>query len=142
MENDIRQTWQFNQSPEEVWAYLTQPTLIEQWLMKTDFQPVVGRKFQFTFVPKDNSPYDGTVDCEVLEVKPFTHLAYTWNGYSRDRKRSFLSTVIWTLSPNVHGTELQLQHNGLSFPEDILNHTSGWKACLKRIEDLLIAAQP
>jgi uncharacterized protein YndB with AHSA1/START domain len=32
-------------APEKIWRALTQPHLIEEWLMKTDFQPVVDRKF-------------------------------------------------------------------------------------------------
>lgn len=35
MQEEIRQTWFFKQSPGEVWEYLTKPELIEQWLMKT-----------------------------------------------------------------------------------------------------------
>jgi uncharacterized protein YndB with AHSA1/START domain len=135
MQNDIHQTWFFQQSPSEVWEYLTQPELIEQWLMKTDFQPIPGFKFRFTFVAKPGSPYEGVVHCEVLEVKPFTTLSYSWNGSTQDKSRNFNSTVIWTLSPKENGTELQLQHNGLAFPEDILNHTSGWNSCLKKFEE-------
>ena len=31
--------------PEKVWRALTQSALIEEWLMKNDFEPVVGRRF-------------------------------------------------------------------------------------------------
>ena len=33
--------------PEKVWRALTQGPLIEEWLMKNDFQPVVGHRFNF-----------------------------------------------------------------------------------------------
>ena len=33
--------------PEKIWRALTQGPLIEQWLMKNDFQPVVGHRFNF-----------------------------------------------------------------------------------------------
>jgi len=33
--------------PERLWRALTQPHLLEEWLMKTDFQPVVGHCFDF-----------------------------------------------------------------------------------------------
>ena len=52
MQKEIKQTWHFEQSPQEVWEYLTKPELIEQWLMKTDFQPILGFKFRFTFTAK------------------------------------------------------------------------------------------
>jgi len=135
MQKEIKQTWFFKQSPQEVWEYLTKPELIEQWLMKNDFQPVVGHKFRFTFITKNE--YAGIVDCEVVEVKPFTKLSYSWNGKTKDGSRTFNSMVVWTLIAKNNGTELQLQHNGFTMLEDILTHTSGWNTCLKRFEELI-----
>lgn len=141
MQKEIKHTWYFNQSPEEVWEYLTKPELLEQWLMKTDFQPVKGHKFQFTFVPKSDSKYDGIVNCEVLEITPFKKLSYSWNGGTLDKSRKFISTVNWTLVPKDTGTELQLQHDGFTMLEDILTHTNGWISCLKRFEELIITVK-
>ena len=31
--------------PEKIWRALTQPHLIEEWLMKNDFKPAVGHRF-------------------------------------------------------------------------------------------------
>jgi uncharacterized protein YndB with AHSA1/START domain len=137
MQKEIKQTWCFSQTPAEVWEYLTRPELIEQWLMKNDFQPIVGHKFNFTFAAKPENIYEGGVHCEVLEVKPFTKLSYSWNGNTKDPGRTFNSIVVWTLLPKDNGTELQLQHSGLTVLEDILNHSSGWTSCLKRIEELI-----
>jgi uncharacterized protein YndB with AHSA1/START domain len=137
MNNEIKQTWHFKQPPQEVWEYLTKPELIEQWLMKTDFQPIIGHKFRFTFTPKDESQYEGTVHCEVLEVKPFTKLSYSWDGNAKDGSRTFNSMVVWTLIAKDNGTELQLQHNGFTVLQDILTHTNGWNACLKRFKELI-----
>jgi uncharacterized protein YndB with AHSA1/START domain len=134
MQKEIKQTWSFDQSPQEVWEYLTKPELIEQWLMKTDFKPIAGHKFRFTFVSKPEGKYDGVVHCEVLEVKPFTKLSYSWNGSTQDKSRNYNSTVVWTLVPKGAGTELRLQHNGFSLLEDILTHTSGWANCVKKLE--------
>jgi uncharacterized protein YndB with AHSA1/START domain len=33
--------------PEKIWRALTQPHLIEEWLMKNDFKPVVGHRSIF-----------------------------------------------------------------------------------------------
>src|SRR4029079_16415856 len=115
---------------------LTKPELMEQWLMKTNFKPIEGYKFQITFSPKPDSKYQGTVYWEVLEIKPFSKLSYSWNGTTKDKK-NFNSIVVWTLIPIENGTELQIQHNGFTVIEDILNHTAGWKACLKRFEELI-----
>lgn len=137
MQKEIKQSWHFKQSPEEVWEYLTRPELIEQWLMKNDFQPVVGHRFQFTFIAKEGSKYAGILDCEVLEVKPYSKLSYSWNGRTNDNSRNFNSQVVWTLIPRGNETELQLQHSGFKILEDILNHTAGWNSCLKRFEELI-----
>jgi uncharacterized protein YndB with AHSA1/START domain len=139
MQKEIKHTWHFNQSPEEVWEYLTKPELIEQWLMKNNFQPVAGHKFRFTFVSKPNGKYKGTVDCEVLEVKPFSRLSYSWNGATEDGGRTFTSIVVWTLVPKNGGTELQLLHNGFEVLEDVLAHSNGWKSCLKKLEESINA---
>jgi uncharacterized protein YndB with AHSA1/START domain len=135
MEKQIRKTWFFPHSPQEVWDYLTKPELIELWLMKTNFQPVKGKKFQFTFDPKPGSKYEGLVQCEVLEIQPYTKLAYSWNGGTPDKSRSFKSVVEWTLEPRNNGTELRLAHDGFELLEDILAHTSGWENCLKKFEE-------
>jgi uncharacterized protein YndB with AHSA1/START domain len=139
MQEGIKQSWFFKQTPQEVWEYLTRPELIEQWLMKTDFQPIAGHKFCFTFSPKADSKYDGILHCEVLEIIPFSKLSYSWNGSAGKGSRDFNSKVEWTLVPNKNGTELLLQHNGFELLEDIFSHTNGWNACIKRIEELINA---
>ena len=79
--------------PEKIWRALTQSSLIEEWLMKNDFQPVVGHRF--------NLRADwGVVDCQVLAVEPNKTLSYTWAAYGLE------SVVTWTLSPTSTGTHL------------------------------------
>src|SRR5260370_21953940 len=57
--------------PEKIWRALTQPHLIEEWLMKNDFKPVVDHRF--------NLRADwGAVDCQGLAVEPNKTLSYTW----------------------------------------------------------------
>src|SRR5437764_623718 len=111
MDAGIHQKIFFSQPPNEVWDYLTQPDLLEQWLMKADFKPIKGHQFRFTTVPKKDSNYNGVVTCEVLEVKPFIQLSYSWNGTTKDGSRTFTSKVEWTLTPKGNGTELQLKHD-------------------------------
>jgi uncharacterized protein YndB with AHSA1/START domain len=50
--------------PEKIWRALTQPHLIEEWLMKNDFKPVVGHCFNL------RGDWGGVLDCEVLAVEP------------------------------------------------------------------------
>jgi len=131
MQKEIKQTSFFSQSPEKVWDYLTKPELIEQWLGKTDFQPIVGHKFRFI------SPYGNDSICEVLEVKPFTRLSYSWQKNSAKDNRPFNSIIVWTLVPNKKGTELQLDHNGFAALEDYDAHNNGWTSCFTQLGELL-----
>ena len=131
MKEEIKHTWHFNQSPQELWAFLTNPELIEQWLGKTDFQPIVGHKFRFI------SPDGNDSICEVLEVMPFTKLSYSWQKKSSKDGIPFNSKVEWTLIPNGTGTELQLVHNGFITIEDCNAHTEGWNTCIKMLMELL-----
>ncbi|MEO5865855.1 MAG: SRPBCC domain-containing protein [Sphingomonas sp.] len=85
--------------PQKLWRALTQPHLIEEWLMKNDFAPVVGRKFDF------RADW-GSVDCEVLEVEPNKTLSYTWNAMGLE------SVVTWTLTPSATGTHLRMEQAG------------------------------
>ena len=38
---------EFSHQPEKIWRALTQPHLIAEWLMKNDFAPAVGHRFNF-----------------------------------------------------------------------------------------------
>ena len=42
--------------PEKLWRALTQPHLIEQWLMKNDFRPAVGHRFKRCPRPPATAP--------------------------------------------------------------------------------------
>ncbi len=85
--------------PEKVWRALTQPHLIEEWLMKIDFKPVVDHRF--------NLRADwGAVDCQVLVVEPNKTLSYTWAAYGLE------SVVTWTLTPTSTGTRLRMEQLG------------------------------
>src|ERR1700685_2892353 len=67
-------------APEKVWRALTEPHLIEEWLMKNDFELVADHKF--------NLRGDwGVVDCQVLKVQPdevaVLQLGGPWAGERR-----------------------------------------------------------
>ena len=54
--------------PEKVWRALTQGPLIEEWLMKNDFQPVVGHKFNIRAPPMPH--WNGVTDCRSWSSNP------------------------------------------------------------------------
>jgi uncharacterized protein YndB with AHSA1/START domain len=84
---------------EKIWRALTQPHLIEEWLMNNDFKPVVDHRF--------NLRADwGSVDCQVLAVEPNKILSYTWDAMGLE------SVVTWTLTPTSTGTQLRMEQSG------------------------------
>lgn len=92
--------------PEKLWRALTQPHLIEAWLMKNDFRPVVGHGFHLT------GDWGGVLDCEVLTVEPNSRLAYTWDFASDNPAYSLKSVVTFTLTPTDAGTHLRMEQAG------------------------------
>jgi uncharacterized protein YndB with AHSA1/START domain len=86
-------------SPDNIWSALTQPQLIEQWLMKNDFKPVVDHRFTL------RADW-GSVDCQVLTVEPNRTLSYSWAAYGLD------SVVTWHLIPTGSGTRIRLEQSG------------------------------
>ena len=106
MKRDLHFEVTYPHPPEKVWRALTDPQAIAQWLMKNDFAPRVGHKFQFHTKPAPG--FDGIVNCEVLEVDRPRRLAYTWCGGKMN------TTVTWILEPVGAGTRLRLTQTGFA----------------------------
>ena len=111
------------QPAEKIWRALTEGQLIEQWLMKNDFEPVVGHRFQL-------SADWGSVDCEVLAVEPGNTLAYTWVAYGLE------TVVTWTLTPIEGGTRVRMEQAGFRSAEDAAykGATYGWRKFVDELE--------
>jgi uncharacterized protein YndB with AHSA1/START domain len=112
--------------PEKIWRALTQPHLIEEWLMKNDFKPVVGHGF--------NLRADwGVVDCQVLAVEPDKTLSHTWGVFDLE------SVVTWTLTPTSTGSHLRMEQSG--FRPDQQQYyqgaKSGWPRFFAALEQVL-----
>jgi uncharacterized protein YndB with AHSA1/START domain len=98
----------FPHPPEKLWRALTEGPLLAQWMMKNDFEPVVGRRFQFRADPAPN--WSGIVDCEVLVVDPLQRLSYNWGV--GDPAGGLQWVVLWTLTPVEGGTHLRMEQSG------------------------------
>ena len=112
--------------PEKLWRALTQPHLIEEWLMKNDFKPVVDHRF--------NLRADwGAVSCQVLEVEPHKTLSYTWGDHS------LKSVVTWTLTPTNAGTHLRMEQTGFrpDQPRYYQGARAGWPNFFANLEQVL-----
>ena len=133
MQKEIKHTVYFQQTPAEVWKYLTEPELMEQWLMPSDFQPIVGHKFRFVFLKdKDGKSVNVQHYCQVLELIPFKKLSYSW----KKDDMSVNSKVSWTLTPKENGTELQLVHDGFAEAEAFMSHNNGWPIVVNKLIEL------
>ena len=115
--------------PEKIWRALTQPHLIEEWLMKTDFKPVVDHHF--------NLRADwGAVDCQVLAVEPNKTLSYTWAAYGLE------SVVTWTLTPSGKGTHLRMEQSGFRPDQEQAYQGAkfGWQTFFAKLEEVTARA--
>jgi uncharacterized protein YndB with AHSA1/START domain len=112
--------------PEKIWRALTQPHLIEEWLMKNDFKLVVGHGF--------NLRADwGAVDCRVVAVEPNKTLSYTWAAYG------LKSVVTWTLTPTSTGTYLRMEQSGFGPDQQqaYQGAKGGWRRFFAALEQVL-----
>jgi uncharacterized protein YndB with AHSA1/START domain len=109
----------FQHPPEAVWEYLTRADLMDLWLMKSDFQPIVGHEFQFRVKPIPSLDFDGIVFCKVLEIVPFKKLSYSWKLGPGDGTINVDSIVRWELQPKGAGTDLLLDHGDFAILENI-----------------------
>jgi uncharacterized protein YndB with AHSA1/START domain len=119
--------------PEKLWRALTQPHLIEEWLMKNDFEPVVGHHFNL------RGDWGGVLNCEVLAVEPNTKLSYTWNFDHDDAAYDLKSVVTFTLTPTRTGTLLRMEQMGFR-PDQKQAYggaKAGWQGFLAKLEQVM-----
>lgn len=119
--------------PEKVWRALTQPHLLEAWLMKNNFQATVGHQFQL------RADWGGVLDCEVLALEPHKMLSYTWNFKHDDAAYNLKSVVTFTLTPTSSGTHLRMEQSGFR-PDQRQAHQgaqSGWQEFMTKLEHVL-----
>ena len=122
---------EIGQPAEKIWRALTQPHLLEEWLMKSDFKPVAGHRFTLSKQPMPD--VNVVIDCKVLEVEPERTLSYTWAAYGTE------TVVTFTLTPTTTGTVLRVEQAG--FPAENKAAWKGanasWPHFLAALDDLL-----
>jgi uncharacterized protein YndB with AHSA1/START domain len=121
--------------PEKIWRALTQPHLIEEWLMKNDFKPVVGHRFNLRADPQPN--WNGVVDCQVLVVEPNKTLSYTWGSGEADL--AIKSVVTLSLTPTGTGTLLRMEQTGFrpDQPQNYQGAKYGWQHFVATLEQVV-----
>jgi uncharacterized protein YndB with AHSA1/START domain len=115
--------------PEKLWRALTQPHLIEEWLMKNDFKPVPDHRFTL-------SGDWGSVDCQVTAIEPITTLSHTWAAMGLE------SVVTWTLTPASGGTLLRMEQADFRLDQEQAYQGAqyGWNNFFGNLEKVLAKA--
>jgi uncharacterized protein YndB with AHSA1/START domain len=118
--------------PEKVWRALTDPELLAQWLLPTiGFELGPGKAF--TFKTQAYPGWDGTVNCQFVEIEPLRKLAYTWTV-------PFLDTVVtFTLTPTESGTRLVMVQSGFKpdQKQEFGGARYGWRMMGEKLVNLL-----
>lgn len=117
---------EFPYPPEKIWRALTQPHLIEEWLMKNNFSAQLGQPFEF------RGDW-GSVACKVLEIEPSRTLVYSWAANGLE------SVVTWTLAPSAAGTSLRVEQAGFRADQEQFYQgaKAGWPRFLASLEGVL-----
>ncbi|WP_024799357.1 SRPBCC domain-containing protein [Nocardia sp. BMG51109] len=126
-----------SQPPDVVWGALTEPDLLERWLMRPiGFAAVTGTHFIFALP----TPQTGEIACEVLATRPGEQLTLSWVDLQADRPARWI--VDWTIRPEGRGTRLLLTQTGFDI-EDRRQKMArnamerGWRSALARMRDVL-----
>jgi uncharacterized protein YndB with AHSA1/START domain len=127
----------FSHTQQKLWRALTESSLLAQWMMTNDFEPTVGRKFQFRAEPMPQ--WNGIVDCEVLAIDPIQSLSYNWGVGGGKAAGGMEWTVLWTLTPVEGGTHVRMEQSGFS-PNQQGNYQGakyGWTKFFSGLEQIL-----
>lgn len=120
--------------PEKVWRAITDPVLLEKWLLPVvgfDLSP--GATFRFAAPPQPN--WDGVVGCEVLSVEAQKRLSYAW------RVGDLNTIVTFTLTATAAGTHLDIVQSGFQ-PDQKQNFGGaryGWNMMSDKLVGVLAA---
>ena len=120
-------------APEKVWRALTDPVLLSEWLL-----PALDLKLEpeaaFTFKTQPYPGWDGTVNCQMLEIEAHSKLSYTWVV------GDFIDTIVtFTLTPTASGTRLSIVQSGFKPDQKQASGGAryGWKMMGGKLIELL-----
>jgi uncharacterized protein YndB with AHSA1/START domain len=117
---------------DRVWHALTDPRMIERWLMRPDgYEAKVGARF----ILRETSRADcrGQVECEVLELSPPNRMVWSWRG----AQDPATTRLVIDLEADERGTRLKLRHTGESDERTVRGTTVGWTDKLRALAELL-----
>lgn len=115
----------FPRQIETVWAALTEPVRLADWIGKAVVEPHVGGRYEL-FVDRKR-PMTG----RIVTYQPPSLLEFTWNTGDAPE-----STVRCELTPDGSGTKLVFRHKGVGFIWIGLV-LPGWHGLFERLRSLL-----
>ena len=132
----------FPHAPGTIWKTLTSAELMGRWvgMAPTGFEPVIGNRFTYQTTP--GGAWDGTIQCEVLEVIPNERFVYSWKG-GHEANTGYgapLDTLVtFTLDKAEGGTRLRLVHSGFVLPRNETAYrgmSNGWTKVVSRVGEI------
>lgn len=120
--SQLRLEWSTDASAAQIWALLTEPGCLSQWLGELVSGTVSSGS---SFVVDHGDGY--RCESTVVEYVAERRLRHTW-----EFPGEHLSEVCWELRPDVRGTRLTLTHAGLE--ELLASYRDGWLVHLTYLE--------
>jgi uncharacterized protein YndB with AHSA1/START domain len=112
--------------PEVVFAFIVEPDKLSEWLCESaTLDPRPGGVNHQVHRPSEDGPAV-LMEGEFVEVVPYERVSFTW-GYAEPGwvPGPGETNVEITLTPTEHGTQVRLEHRGLS-GDALANHRKGW----------------
>lgn len=134
--NEIRFERTYAQPIERVWAALTEPDRLAEWLAPGEIELVPGGRVSIVFTNTD-AIKDGeevAIESTVTEVDPPRVLEFRWLDAGGDS-----GPVRWELSEidGGTGTRLHLTHTYPGSDEGAIEYRAGWESHLSLLVDAL-----
>jgi uncharacterized protein YndB with AHSA1/START domain len=137
MRLDISMEELFPVPVERVWRALTDPQMINRWLMATDdFEAKVGARFTLRDEPLPG--FRGYVECQVLELSPPHRIVWSWSSV----EGAAPTRLIIELEAHGDATRLTLRHTGDADERTVRGTTDGWTRKLGQLADALTSPSP
>lgn len=119
---------------ERVWHALTDPHMINRWLMDTDdFRPEVGARFTLRHEPRPG--FRGYVECQVLELAPPHRMVWSWLSDGSPTP----TRLVIELEAHGQATRLTLRHTGDAAEHTVEATGAGWTQKLSQLAEVLTA---
>mgnify|MGYP001294546412 CR=1 FL=1 len=103
---------------ERVWAALTVPAAIREWMFDDDIRVDLRPGGSYAF-------FDGETTGTFTRIEPPHRLSYSWRQSTWPREWGD-SVVHWELEPDPEGTRIHLIHDGFPNPQERDAHDEGW----------------